>query len=387
MNISKMGRIICISCLILIVLISSVGFSYAVTSSELNQQKKDIDNKIAEINSELAGNKDKMTTALSQINKLNSEISSYESEIKGLNTQINNLNNEISVKQANIEEQEQKYKEQKELLDKRLVALYEDGGSSYLDMLLSSEGLTDFISKYYMISQIAEFDQELLESIDNTKNQIQAEKNSLDQTKNQIQDSKNAVEGKKSSLATSVNQKKSLVSDLSAEEAELQEQLEEYEEHKKEIQSQIAKLATKYPTAVAPSAAGYISPLAGKTKANITTGYGSAGYVGHTGVDFACAAGTPVLAVKGGTVVTSMAKMKNGKYVSYGEYIIIDHGDGTMTLYAHMLAGSRTVLAGQKVSQGQQIGKVGSTGNSTGNHLHFEVFANGSRTNPTQYLP
>ena len=82
-----------------------------------------------------------------------------------------------------------------------------------------------------------------------------------------------------------------------------------------------------------------------------------------------------------------MAKMKNGKYVSYGEYIIIDHGDGTMTLYAHMLAGSRTVSAGQKVSQGQQIGKVGSTGNSTGNHLHFEVFANGSRTNPTQYLP
>ena len=98
--------------------------------------------------------------------------------------------------------------------------------------------------------------------------------------------------------------------------------------------------------------------------------------------------GKTVVAVKSGTVVTSTAlKNPNGTYRSYGEYIIIDQHDGTMTLYAHMYSGSRMVSPGQSVSQGQQIGKVGSTGNSTGNHLHFEVRINGKPVNPTPYLP
>ena len=163
--------------------------------------------------------------------------------------------------------------------------------------------------------------------------------------------------------------------------------LEEFEKDKAEIQKQLAALAAKSSgKAVAPSAAGYISPLSGKTKSNITTGY--YGYSGHTGVDFACGAGTPVRAVKSGKVITSTAlRRPNGSYKSYGEYVVIDHNDGTMTLYAHMLSGSRTVSPGQKVSQGQTIGKVGSTGNSTGNHLHFEVRVGGRPRNPTPYLP
>ena len=135
--------------------------------------------------------------------------------------------------------------------------------------------------------------------------------------------------------------------------------------------------------------AGFISPLSGRTKKDITTGY--YGYSGHTGVDFArngkgAVNGSPVLAAKGGKVITSTAlKRPNGTYKSYGEYIVISHGDGTMTLYAHMQ--SRAVSPGAQVSQGQVIGYVGSTGNSTGPHLHFEVWLNGKRVNPTPYLP
>ena len=103
-------------------------------------------------------------------------------------------------------------------------------------------------------------------------------------------------------------------------------------------------------------------------------------------MDFACPGGTTIMAVKAGTVVTSTAlRYSNGQYKSYGNYVVIDHHDGTMTLYAHMQ--SRSVSSGQSVSQGQQIGLVGSTGNSTGNHLHFEVWVGGRRTNPTAYLP
>ena len=120
-------------------------------------------------------------------------------------------------------------------------------------------------------------------------------------------------------------------------------------------------------------------------------------YAGHTGVDVNIGVtGKTVVAAKAGTVVTSTAlKNSNGDYRSYGEYVTINHGDGTVTLYAHMLAGSRKVTSGQKVSQGQAIGTVGSTGNSTGTHLHFEVqvLTNSGGTykfkpvNPIPYLP
>ena len=162
------------------------------------------------------------------------------------------------------------------------------------------------------------------------------------------------------------------------------------EEDKRQITRQLAKFASSSGsiTPVAPSAAGYISPLAGKTKANITTGF--YGYKGHTGADFACSGGTPILAVKAGTVIISTAlRRADGSYRSYGEYVAIDHHDGTITFYAHMLSGSRTVSPGDVVVQGQQIGQVGSTGNSTGPHLHFEVRVGASATpvNPSQYLP
>lgn len=387
MNISKVKRIICISFIILVLAMSSVGIVYASNASDLKNQQNEVDKKIEEKNSEIAGVKSNMTEQLTQITKLNAQISTYENEISDLEARINELNSEITIKEENINEQKEKYEVQKDLLDKRLVALYETGSTTYLDMLLSSDGLTDFISKYYTIEILAESDQELLTRIDNTRKQIENEKQELENAKSEIATSKEAVVGKKNQLASSVNKKKSIVSNLSEQEAKLEQELEEFEQDKKAIQAELAKLASnnKIPP-VAPSAAGYISPLAGRTKANITTDYGA--YAGHSGVDFACAGGTPIMAVKAGTVVTSTASRRpDGSYKSYGEYVIIDHHDGTVTLYAHMLSNSRAVTKGQNVSQGQVIGKVGSTGNSTGNHLHFEVRIGGRCVNPKPYLP
>lgn len=387
MNIRKFVRIICIIGLTLIVLLSSVGIVYATTTAELREQQSDIDAKIEQTNTEIAGVKSQMTAALNQINTLNSEISGYETDITKLQTQLEGVNAQITEKETNIVEQEVKYAEQKQLLEERLVALYESGTTSYLDMLLTSEDLSDFISNYYLIEQMAEADEALLEKIENTRKQIEAEKEYLVSAKTELETTQQAIQQKKSSLASSVNQKKTIVSNLTAEEAELQAQLEEFEEDKRRIQADLAKIASNYTgEVVAPSAAGYISPIPGKTKRNITTGY--YGYKNHTGADFACSAGTTIVAVKSGTVVTSTAlRNSRGNYKSYGEYVVIDHHDGTMTLYAHMLSGSRTVIKGQEVSQGQMIGQVGSTGNSTGPHLHFEVRIGGGHVNPTPYLP
>lgn len=389
MKINNFKRIAYISVIVIVLSITHLGMVYAESMSDLTNEKNDIDAKIAETNSEIAGVKHKMSDTLTQINRLNSQIGSYEDEISDLSSKLANLNVQIEEKQVKIEEQESKYNEQNELLDKRMVALYELGKTSYLDMLLSSEDLADFISQYYLMEQLAEYDTELLRVIEEIRQQIETEKEELEKNKQDAELSKEALELKTEALNRSVRDKGSLVENLTEEERTLEQQLEQFEKDKREIQARLAKIAAQSggsSITATPSAAGYISPLAGKTKNNITTGY--YGYSGHTGVDFACSSGTSIYAVKGGTVVISEAlRYSSGSYRSYGEYIVIDHHDGTMTLYAHGLAGSRAVSEGQTVSQGQHIMQVGSTGNSTGPHLHFEVRVGGKPVNPTPYLP
>ena len=399
MKVNKLRKFEYISIILLIiVLCSNVLISFAVESkAELTNEQKNIDKQIEQTNSEIAGVKSQMSDALNQITKYNSQIGTYENDISDLQTQIENLQSQITVKENDINLQVKKYEEQQDLLNKRLVAMYEMGNTSYLDMLLSSDGLADFISKYYIIEQLTEYDTELLKSIENTRIQIENEKTELENSKKEVESSKTQIEAKRNSLTVLVNEKNTLVGNLSAEEKELQAQLEEFEQDKREIQRQLEIIAAQEAAArkssssgnnnvtpTEPSKAGFISPLSGKTKGNITTGY--YGYSGHTGVDFACPSGTPILATKAGKVITSTAlRRPNGTYKSYGEYIVISHGDGTMSLYAHM--SSRAVSAGTQVSQGQVIGYIGSTGNSTGPHLHFEIWVNGKRVNPTPYLP
>ena len=359
---------------------------------DLNEQKENVQDQIDATNSEIAGVKSKMTDQLNQITRLNSQIGDYESEISTLEAQLDSLNSEIAEKEKNIAEKEKNYQENKDLLAKRLVAMYKTGKTSYLDVLFSSKDLSDFISKYYLIEKLTEHDTEMLEQISNEKAAIENEKATLETSKNEVASAKETLQTKKDALDVTKTEKQKVVNNLSAEEKELEQQLEEFEKHKKEIEAEIAELAAKNKknnnnnnVTINPSNSGFICPIAGKTKKNITTGY--YGYSGHTGVDFAVPGGTPILAAKAGTVYKSEAKKSNGVYVSYGEHIIIDHHDGTITLYAHGMPGSRLVQKGDTVSQGQQIMSVGTTGNSTGYHLHFEIWVNGSRVNPTPYLP
>ncbi len=379
-----------ISILVIALMLISFDFTlvYATNKSDLQNQQSELDQKINQTQTELAGIKSEMSTQLTQINRLNSQISEYETELDQLQGQISTLNGEITAKEEELKEKEKQYDDRKAILEKRLVALYERGTTSYLDMLLSSESLSDFISKYYLISELAVCDNDLLDTIEKAKTEVEVQKTALANKKAEAEQAQATATRKKNTLDLTKNEKTVIVNSLSAEEKEKQALLEEFEQDKREIQLELAKLAKKHGdiVPVAPSEAGYGTPLPGKTKGNITTGF--YGYSGHGGVDFACSAGTPVQAVKAGEVVTSKAlRRADGSYKSYGEYIVIDHHDGTMTLYAHMLANSRTVQVGAWVSQGQQIGQVGSTGNSTGNHLHFEVRINGARVNPTQYLP
>jgi len=390
MRVNNLRKIAYISIMVLVLLTNSLYLVYAETEQELRDKQTNLDQKIKETSSEIAGVKSKMTETLGQINKLNTQIGTYENEIEQLTSKIDVLNGQIEEKEISIKEQEQKYEDQNDLLCKRLVVLYESGTTTFLDMLLSSEGLTDFISKYYLITQLAEYDVDLLKAIEETKNTIEKEKNELESDKKEVVSAKETIQVRKNTLDISVKEKGKLVNTLTAEEKTLQEQLDQFEKDKRAIQSELAAILRDKGgsvwTYMPESEHGFISPIPGRTKANITTGY--YGYSGHTGVDFACSSGTTIVSTKSGVVVKSEAlTWPNGSYRSYGEYIVVLHSDGMMTLYAHGLPGSRMVSLGDAVVQGQQIMRVGSTGNSTGPHLHFEILIGGNPVNPTPYLP
>lgn len=410
------------SIMIVIIICSFSNSIFATSINQLQNQQSEIQNKIDETNSEIDVVQSEMTAALTEISKVTNQISDCENKILELTAELTNLTNEIEEKEKNIEEQQKKYDDQKLVLDKRLVALYQSGNTTYLDVLLSSSSLSDFISKYYLVEQITECDKNLLTQIQNLKVQIETEKTELEENRKNLEITKRSEEIQQTALENLKKEKEKMVSKLSNEEKTLQDKLDSYEADKKEIAQEIAKAieeenrrkaeeeARRAAAAAArnseannyidydgedigsSSDSGFICPLAGRSKSDITTGF--RGYAGHTGVDFArnskgAVQGLPVLAAKSGTVIISKALTNSsGGYRSYGEYIVINHGDGTLSLYAHMQPGSRRVEVGDYVSQGEQIGNVGTTGNSTGYHLHFEVrLSSGAIVNPTQYLP
>lgn len=427
--------------LIILVLLVQFNISMAASQTELQNEQTQINSQIKEKEKEIQSLENQKSEAMKEVETLINQIASYEVELDELKTKIGDLEDQIEETEKNIESKQEEYNKEQELLDTVLIEMYEQGETTYLDVLFNSSDILDFISKYYVVSEITESNTQLLENISKQKAEIEEQKANLENQKKELNTTKASVEAKQTQLKAAQTTKTQYVSKLTAEEKEAQAEKEQYEQDKRDITAQLKKIAeeeaakakaeaeakakakaeaeAKAKAAAAaksnqsssttkttststtsstttiitstPSSSGYIFPLAGKTKRNITTGY--MGYSNpkmgnHTGVDIAIAGGTPIMAVKDGTVVTSTAlKTTSGAYRSYGEYIVISHGDGTMTLYAHMTPGSRRVSVGDKVKQGQTIGLVGTTGNSTGYHLHFEVRINGSPVNPTPYLP
>lgn len=391
----KIGTILLIT-----IFIAQSNMAIAATKTELNQSSSETDKKIEEAKEQLEGIQSEKSETMKQVEELTYQISEYQNQIDDLDNQMDDLNAKIEEAQNNLNKAQEDYTKQEQLLEERLIVSYESGETSYLDFLLSSDSITELISNYYLITELATTDAELLESIQKQKEEIENAKQTLESDKKELESAKASKQSVATQLQNSKNQKDAYAAQLTAEEKQTQSELEQFEQDKREIQAELARIAAQEEAARKeqennggssnnisnnPSASGYIRPIVGYS---ITCGW--YGYAGHTGVDFSGSgiSGKPILAVKDGTVVTSTAlKNPNGTYRSYGEYIVISHGDGTMTLYAHGAPGSRLVSPGQKVKQGQQIMSVGTTGNSTGYHLHFEVRVNGRPVNPTPYLP
>ena len=397
------------------------SIAIAATKSELNNNQAETQKKIEDTKKELNGIQTEKSETLKQVEELTGQISEYETQIRKLNQEIDGLNEKIKQEETNLKKAEEDYTKQEKLLEDRLVATYEAGETSYLDFILSSASITELISNYYLVTEVATSDTELLEKIQNQKKEIEEAKAKLEDSKKELDTSKASKQQVSTQLQNSKKEKNSQVAKLNQEEKQTQAELDQFEADKREIQAELAAIAAQEKKAEqeanknnnsntggntsnsgnngntsgsnsgssgsnTPSASGFVFPVSGLSKANIAN-KNFPSYKGHTGIDVNInVTGKTIVAAKGGTVQRSKAYINNGKYYSYGEFIVINHHDGTMTAYAHMLEGSRTVQPGDKVSQGQKIGLVGSTGRSTGPHLHFEVRVNARPVNPIPYL-
>lgn len=386
---------IMISC----VLISQTMTVYAVTTQkDLKNKQSQIDDQIEEAKEEKKELETQKSETMKTVESLRNKIITAEDEVDDLQTRVDDLQAQITQKEKDIKSKEDEYNKQMELLDERMLKMYSTPKTGYLETFLNASSMTDFLAKYYAASELVSYDKKLMKETKEQKEQIENEKIEIENNKKELDSSLSEKEKKSKELKSLKKDKETQVANLADEEKKKEKEIEAFEEDKRQIQAQLKKIAeeeakrnknnTSNNITTKPSASGYIFPVRGLSKANINNkNYPS--YAGHTGVDVNIGVtGKDVVAVKAGTVVISTAKINSeGNYFSYGEYVVISHGDGTMTLYGHMLANSRKVKVGDKVSQGQTIGTVGSTGNSSGTHLHFEVRINGKPVNPLPYLP
>lgn len=371
--------------LIVTIMLLQTTSVFAANVNDLNNQKASNQEKINETQKEkeeVAAEKKKVTA---EVEKLNTQITDYENQIDELDSKISDLNSKISDSQSKLNKAEEDYTNQQKLLDSRLIAIQEAGETSYLDFLLSSEDITDLISNYYLVSEIATNDTQLLDNIQKQKEEIKKAKEELESSKRELDTSKASKESVSVQLKTAKNDKDKQVAQLSEDEKKLQAKLDElrqanrsidsqiqaaqeairrYQEEQKRKQQQTSSSSSSSSSSGGTTKAGssgFIYPVpSGYTR--VTTGmyYSSGSY--HGAIDFGSGGinGQPVYAVADGYVVTS-TRLSG----SYGNYILIAHANGLYTLYAHGQDGSRTVSAGQTVTQGQQIMRVGSTGNSS----------------------
>ena len=374
----KVYKIIIIS-----ILICAISFvSYAVDLNELQDQKSEIQNQIEESNTQLSDINEELTENLQQIQKLDESIQTTEEDLEELNKKITEKEEEIAKIEEELKTITQKYNTQKELLDARLIAMYEAESTNYLDVVLGADSISDFISTYYLISEITSYDIDLLELVEEQKKEIEDKNLQLTTQKEALEKEKRTSQMTQIALSNTKILRENYISKLNEEEKSLQAKIDEYNNQINAIEAEIRSLAATISFGEDYQGGPMQWPIYGHY--TITSNYGmrthpiTGVYKLHTGVDISAGIGTDFTAMANGIVV------KAEYNVAYGNMVILDHGGGVQTLYAH---GSQIMVqVGQEVKTGDVVLKVGSTGYSTGPHAHFEVRINGTPVNPLDYV-
>ncbi len=376
----KIHRFLCVG-LAFLIIISYLTFSYADEITNLQEEHNQIQEQIQQSNEELSQVQADLSENLQQVQELDEKIAQTESQIQELNTKVDSLKAEISKIEEELKVAEENYEKQKQILETRLVAIYEAGDTQYLDVFLQSRSISEFLSNYYLVTELASYDTDLLDDMEQKKKVIDLSKQKLEKNKEELSSALKTQTRTSKILQNTKTLRENFVNGLSEQEKELQAKIEEYTARYNEINSEILTLTGSL--ADTEYIGGALAwPVPGYTK--ITSNYGmrvhpiTKVYKLHTGVDISAPMGANFVAANDGIVI------KAEYNTAYGKMVMIDHGGGISTLYAH---GSEILVeVGQAVKRNDPILKVGSTGYSTGPHAHFEVRINGVVTNPIEYI-
>ena len=370
------GIVIFVSC------ICARSIAETKNTAELREQRKIVQEKITENTVQLDELQGQISDLMLEIQDLSDKIYQYEVDVAVLENEISELDKKIDEVQTEFDKVEEVYNKRKTLLANRIIAQYEAGDVMYLDFLLNSKGLVEFISNYYIIGEILDYDNDLLNEYKKQKEQISKIKEELDIYKEELKEKKDDQEKSAIVLSNTRVIKNNQMTRLSEQERTLQEEIDEYQKEVQEIEVELLMILTQ--NLGSEYVGGALAwPVPGYT--SITSPFGmrihpiSGIYKMHTGVDIGGAPiGAYFVAANDGTVV------KSAYNYAYGNMVVIDHGGGLSTLYAH--GSERLVEEGDTVKRGDPVLKVGSTGISTGPHAHFEVRVNGVWVDPLDYI-
>jgi murein DD-endopeptidase MepM/ murein hydrolase activator NlpD len=370
---------------VLYVAVSSFTAS-AVTQSQidsLKQKKKEIEKKKAEIQSQINSLEYEQATALAKKEVLDDQIKYTQDEIDNITEQIDTYTNLIIVKEQEAQDAQVKEDAQWVKYKANIRMMEENGTISYIAVIFEADSFTDLLSRIDMVGSIMTYGENLYDELKAAKLATIEAKEQLELSKAEQEAEKVELQAKQSELDTQLAEASALLKkideDIQAAKDLYKQEAAEANSIQSDINKKIEELNKQTQTVKGTGTLVWPAPSC----TIVTSQYGMryhpvyGEYRMHTGIDIGAKYGTNIVAADSGTVITS-------KYSSsYGNYIVISHGNGVTTLYAHL--SSRSVKEGASVTQGQTIGKCGSTGISTGAHLHFEVSVNGSRVNPLKY--
>lgn len=361
----------------------------AVTQAEIDSLKgdaKELASQSSSLKSQLAELKNERNSAIKQKNLVDQQITLTVQAIENTEKQISGFETMLVQTEYELEENRRQEEEQYAVFCERARVMEEAGTTSYWAVLFKADSFADLLSRLSDVQEVMNYDQGVLDNLRQLRTQIQAKQDEQENLKAQSEEAKAELEVQKADLEEQQKESVKLLNEINANVAQYEQELEEVNAERDRIQADILKKSEELARKLAMTATkgGYIWPETASRRITSPMGSRNTGIKGastnHKGVDIGgVGTTTSVLATKAGVVITSALSR------SYGNYVVISHGPGNTTLYAHM--SSRSVKEGDSVTQGQVIGITGSTGISSGPHLHYEITEGGSRVNPLDYLP
>lgn len=399
-------KVVCaLLCVLMVTGVLNTGLEYVYASELTNESIKQKEEEISKAKEE----KKALQSGLTDVKKLkekleaskadlNTYVAELDADLVDIQTKINELKTKISDKETEIEEKQKELEDaieiqeaQYEAMKTRIKFMYEKGDTLSLELIFGAAGFSDMLNKAEYIEMLSAYDRKKLNEYVNQTEYVKLCKESLEEEKGVLEEAKASVESEEAALNELIATKEQEIYQVSIDIGNKEAAIKEYEadiaaqtETIQALEAAVAEERKKLAAEQGRKYDGGVFAWPAPSYTRISDDYGNRMHPilevqkFHNGIDMAAPGGTPILAAYDGKVVAAAYSS------SMGNYVMIDHGDSLYTIYMH--ASALYVSKGQEVSRGDKIAAVGTTGRSTGNHLHFSVRLNGNYVNPWSYL-